>query len=123
LHFTLGPFSLVDGLILVHKKTTLKRYMRYIWKHKFTSQTLFFSFFTLLPLPLAGRLPLTLLLRHRDVADFNFIILVGKLTVGHPMKDKNPYAICVVMDDDTSLKHSPGSKIWVPTDFLKQNSF
>jgi hypothetical protein len=46
-----------------------------------------------------------------DVVDF----LVGKLTVGHQMKVRNPFAICLVMDVP---KHSPPSKIWVPSDYF-----
>ncbi len=50
----------------------------------------------------------------------------NKMAAGHQQKDRNPYWICLIMNVPKhypSQKRSPGREIWVPIDFLKQESF
>jgi hypothetical protein len=51
----------------------------------------------------------------------NFIILGGKLAAGHKKKYRNPYCICLIINDPKhypSQKHSPRREIWVLIDFF-----
>jgi hypothetical protein len=53
----------------------------------------------------------------------NFIILGGKLAAGHKKKYRNPYGICLIINDPKhyrSQKHTPRREIWVPIDFLNK---
>jgi hypothetical protein len=56
----------------------------------------------------------------------NFIILGGKLAAGHKKKYRNPYCICLIINDPKhypSQKHSPRREIWVPIDFFTIRKF
>ncbi len=72
-HFTLDPFfacCLPNTCPQVNN--TLALHQIRMDTQIYVTSALFCSFFTLLPLPLAGRLPLTLLVRHRKVSSHHF---------------------------------------------------